>query len=190
MMLSYKEFVNYYYRNGKCINQLLKPNHQLSNQELQSNYNKYVRREQKMREKRKEQIDKYLIENEEKNEVVDLKLEEVYNKVNLRDKGKCQLMQKLSPTDYNMLCNIVWKEMLNIIDHAHIFGKGAYPELKYDKDNIVLLNRYSHSMLDRYRHPITGEQITDSEVKQWWIFIVGKERYNSLKSKITERIRS
>jgi hypothetical protein len=182
--MTYDEFVHFYHDNGRCVNQIQKPNHELSNQELQSRYNKYVKSEQKKEEKKQELIEKQKQKSFNKQEEVDLQLEEAYKKVDVRDKGKCQLINKLTREHFKELCSNAWKEMLDTIDHAHVFGKGPYPELKYDPNNIVLLNRYSHSMLDQYRHPLNGSQITDQEKIHWWIFIIGGERYNILKAKL------
>jgi hypothetical protein len=73
--------------------------------------------------------------------------------------------------------------LIDQIDRAHVFGKGANPSLKYDVDDIIWLNRYSHNNLDQFRHPVTGEQITAEEVEQHWRFLVGDERYDRLESK-------
>ena len=71
-----------------------------------------------------------------------------------------------------------------IIDHAHVIRRSRAPKLKYDASNIVCLNRFSHSMLDNYRHPITGAQISEKEYEGWWKQIVGDSEYNRLITKV------
>ena len=62
--------------------------------------------------------------------------------------------------------------LLNYLDPAHIIPVSANSTIMYEPCNIVLLNRYSHEMLDSCRHPITGEHITRDEVNKWWIRIL------------------
>lgn len=58
--------------------------------------------------------------------------------------------------------------MLNTIEVAHIKGKGAFAELKYEPDNAVLCNHFSHSLLDIHKDPLTGKDITDEERTSWF----------------------
>ena len=53
------------------------------------------------------------------------------------------------------------------LDCAHIKGKGSYPELNYDMNNIVLISRYFHTLLDQHRHPIFRHIITEEEKINW-----------------------
>lgn len=85
-------------------------------------------------------------------------------------KKYCQFWKCLSPEEQKQFTNFVkGKEwMLNTIEVAHIKGKGAFAELKYDPDNAVLCNHYSHSLLDIHKSPLTGEDITDEERTSWF----------------------
>ena len=74
--------------------------------------------------------------------------------------------------------------MLACLDHAHIFPVSLYPEIMYDPDNVVLLNRYSHHNLDDCKHPVTGEQIEKEEWDLYWKKIIGGTKYNNLLEKI------
>ena len=58
--------------------------------------------------------------------------------------------------------------LLQQLDVAHIFPVGMYPEMMYDPNNCVLLNRYCHTNLDSMKDPITGEAISYEERQKWW----------------------
>jgi len=57
---------------------------------------------------------------------------------------------------------------LKTIDPAHVLGKGAFPKAYYYEKNLVPLNRYSHSMLDQQKCPLTGKTISKKEWVHWW----------------------
>lgn len=113
---------------------------------------------------------------------MDDRWKEVREKVFSRDGGYCVLSKKLPPDLYKTL-----KEnasfLYNTLDPAHVLSRASRPDLKYDEENIVVLNRYSHSMLDQFRHPIDGRQLTKDDVESWWRYIIGNERYERLKNK-------
>lgn len=74
-------------------------------------------------------------------------------------------------------------------DPAHIIAVSENESIMYEACNIVTLNRYSHEMLDSFRDPVDGHNITKREAIQWWLRILGtdKKQYNDfmelLKSK-------
>ena len=74
-------------------------------------------------------------------------------------------------------------------DPAHIIAVSENENIMYEACNIVTLNRYSHEMLDSFRDPVDGHNITKREAVQWWLRILGtdKKQYNDfmelLKSK-------
>ena len=98
-----------------------------------------------------------------------------------RDDG-CRLLKVLTADEF-----AEWSKNQNgvggILDVAHVFGKGAFPWMRYDEKNVVTLNRYSHFCLDNGKSPIDGKMITDDEHKIWWRRIVGDDDYEYLKSK-------
>lgn len=69
------------------------------------------------------------------------------------------------------------------IDLAHVIARSESPDMKYDNDNIIPLNRYSHRNLDTYRDPIYGTPITSGEVEKWWRYLVGDGKYDELKER-------
>lgn len=95
--------------------------------------------------------------------------------------GGCRLLKALSAEE-----RAEWQKNQNglggILDAAHVFGKGAFPWMRFDEKNVVTLNRFSHSCLDNGKSPINGKAITDRLRKAWWKRIVGDdwERLESL----------
>jgi len=74
------------------------------------------------------------------------------------------------------------------LDVAHVFGKGSHPWMRHDLDNVVLLNRYSHSMLDQGKHPIYGKPIPPDEREHWWTWILAPQvKFETLAEKAKRR---
>ena len=161
-IMSFKKFLEFYNKYKRTPNQIKPPKNKLNENQLLSAYARYERGMEK------------------KSKSEDKKLKEIYKKIDIRDENKCRLIHKLTAGEL-----AIFKENAHgfdkIIDHAHIFGKGAYPHMKYLKENIVLLNRYSHTMLDSKRSPINGKSISNDKWVKWWIRIVGNLIYNKLK---------
>ena len=113
----------------------------------------------------------------------DVKWREVKEKVLQRDRS-CRLCKILSPQEYSILRKNAGA-LLFTLDPAHYLPVGQYPELCYKSYNICLLNRFSHSMLDSYKNPITSTSITKEEVQNWWLRILKGDlaQYNYLKEK-------
>ncbi len=65
----------------------------------------------------------------------------------------------------------------NILDCAHVFSRSAYSHLKYEARNIIILNRYSHSMLDMGKCPVLGHTIPKKDCTAWWAALVGSDMY-------------
>lgn len=104
--------------------------------------------------------------------------------VSKRDKGVCRLMMVVSAGE-GLLLKRNSQGMLSVLDPAHYLPVSIRPDLCYDPDNIVLLNRYSHNMLDYSRNPITGGFIDSSETKAWWKRILqgNTKQYKALQDK-------
>jgi hypothetical protein len=102
----------------------------------------------------------------------------LYEKIIERDKG-CRLLSILTISE-----RIVWNDHQNgmgdILDGAHIFGKGAYPWMRYELKNIITLNRFSHSCLDLNKSPVDGRSISVNEKVEWWQRIIGKQDWDCL----------
>jgi hypothetical protein len=130
------------------------------------------RRKNRLNEKQlKTRFEKYQKSIEKKGYTKDIEWEELKSHLNL---NKCSLLKRLEEEGMleeieELKNNADW--LMRTIDPAHIFPKGGYPYLKYDLDNVVPLNRYSHSCLDTMRDPISGEPI---------------EKYKQLEEKVRE----
>ena len=173
--ITYSKFVQLYRKYGKCINQVSPIKKPFNEEQLKYRYEKYLASEKKKYEKINKKIDK--------NIAIDEKWEALKIKIKERDLGRCRLCFILGNIEYNELKNNAG-HLFTAIDSAHIFGKGIFPDFKYDEDNIILLNRYSHSMLDSSRNPINGNSINEEEKEAWWRRIIGKESFEILKKKV------
>ena len=73
--------------------------------------------------------------------------------------------------------------LLDKKDPAHIIAVSENETIMYEACNIVTLNRYSHEMLDSFRDPVDGHNITKGEAIKWWLRILGtdKRQYKEFK---------
>jgi len=168
-LITLEEFTNRYHKYGKCINQMRAPKNKLNDKQIKFQYDKYVRKQSEGRVSK-----------------VDNGWTTVREEVFIRDNNFCNLYDKLSFNELTHIHESLFQET-KIIDPAHVFGKGAYPHLKYDVDNIFCLMRLFHSRLDTYHDPITGISISKEEHEDWWRRIIGSDRYNKLKRKALKR---
>lgn len=174
-----QQYKSFYYSNGRTIDQMSKPNISLNDIQLKSKHEKYL----KKLEKQKQSIERQREKMFNKSSKVDEKWKEVVKQVKERDNNECQLWSILSKYEKESILSTTGYFLLDKVDPAHIFGKGAYPHMKYDPDNIILLSRLLHSRIDHYTDPITDKTITKKEHIDWWIRIVGKQRYDRLLKK-------
>lgn len=100
-------------------------------------------------------------------------------RVRHRDRGRDRIFRALSAKEGFLLKKKAGKQ-ISQLDSAHLFPVSLYPELCYVDVNIVLLNRYSHSLLDSFRHPIDGGSISKEEVYGWWERIAGAKQWEAL----------
>lgn len=172
-MVSYQEFVEYYKTNGKCLNQISIPKQKLNDKQLKSKYEKYQSQNLKQREKQG-------------------KIDEEWKQVSLfvreRDKGECQLLKVIDTLVGKGTAKVIRKHAFGfdkIIDVAHIYPRSGYPELKYDAENCVCLNRFSHTHIDLYKDPLEGKlDISFEERLLYFSFMVGEEVIERLQEKI------
>ena len=102
-----------------------------------------------------------------------------------RDVG-CRLVKVMATGEY-MDWLVFHNGIGSVLDAAHVFGKGAFPWMRFDEKNVVVLNRFSHSCLDNGKSPIDGKMITDDERKIWWKRIVGEKDWEYLFARSRER---
>jgi len=100
--------------------------------------------------------------------------------------GGCRLLQVLSEEEFEE-----WQANHNgtghILDAAHVFGKGAFPRMRFDEKNVVALNRFSHFCLDTGKSPLNGRAINDAQRNEWWQRIVGSQDWKYLVMRSKER---
>lgn len=174
-MKSLEEFISFYEFYGYCINDCVFRKNRMNKKQLKSRYNKYISSE-KIKILRMERL-------QEK----DFKWEDLKSKIDLTTCSFLSLLEREQRFKEVGFLKEKANILLKIIDPAHIFGKGAYPHLKYDVDNIAPLNRFSHSMLDQNKDPITGENISFEKKMEWWIYLIGKEKMDQLYLKAMRR---
>ena len=110
----------------------------------------------------------------------DLKWNEIRAIVFARDNYKCRLISLLSKSELEELIHNA-QYLINIVDPAHILRRSVFPQLKYESNNIILLNRYSHSQLDQFKNPITGKYMNKELTLFYWKKIIGDTQLNQLK---------
>jgi hypothetical protein len=110
----------------------------------------------------------------------DKKWQDLKKAVTKRDKKGCRFLRVCTVKEALIIQRLAPKVLLNCLDHAHIFPVSLYPELCYEIDNVILLNRWSHHHLDDCRNPVTGEGITKEERDEYWKKIIGENRYTRL----------
>lgn len=151
------------------------------------NQEKYIENREKIyiknKEKSKEKYIQYLndiLNDTYLDKLKDVEWEEIRKKVFERDKGRCRLLSLLSINDLNIIKENDANNLRNILDTAHIIPRSMSNNLYYNENNLILLNRYSHSLIDNYKHPITMLPITSIERDEFWIKIIGIDLWNWL----------
>ena len=54
-----------------------------------------------------------------------------------------------------------------ILDVAHLIPRSQKPKLMYDLDNLVLISRYFHTLIDQFKHPVYQHKISSEERLNW-----------------------
>ncbi len=133
-------------------------------------YDKYNHLIEKRNLKRKE----YFENLNSKECPVDQRWVEVRNQILERDKV-CRLWKVLTANEKEHILKNFSHDFFylkDILDVAHIKPRSTHPELYYDPENLLLLSRYFHSLLDSYIHPVTRTSITSEERDVWFQRIV------------------
>ena len=101
---------------------------------------------------------------------VDSRWEKVRKAVFDRDGHSCRLWRVLTSKEQCFVLTQFGRQfrMLQELDPAHVQGRNAAPEHKYDPDMVFTLCRYFHSLMDTYRDPVTQEPMTKEQRDQWW----------------------
>jgi len=147
-----------------------KPSHVLNKKQLHTAYQTHLRKLERIAKKKEC--------NSDKNESLD---KIIRDKCFERDHGYCQAMALFNGTEYAKFTELS-NGLEAKLDAAHVFGKGAFPHMRYVPENVVMVNRVSHNWLDTCRSPVDGKQISVEEKNKWWKRIVGADRYEFLET--------
>jgi hypothetical protein len=169
-LVSFEDYREKYHSTGLLLSGkiLKKPAKPLNESQLRTQYDTHIRKLKRI---------EYLKENSPSDITKDQIVSQECRK---RDKNRCRLMAVLTYAESRELINNSIPLLLNKFDCAHIFGKNAYPKMRFVLDNVVLLNRVSHGWLDSGKSPINGRPVTAGEKKAWWERIAGKKVYARL----------
>jgi len=168
MIETFEDFCAFYRERGFLPNDVGRRKNPLNEKQLRSRYEKYLKSEEKKRLAQERYFSK------------DERWEDLKSNLDLSECSLLKRLEEFRELEYLEDLRLSAGHLFFVIDPAHVFGKGAYPHMKYDLDNVVPLNRFSHSMLDQNRNPITGEPVDSEEVRKWWTFIIGPEKYSEL----------
>lgn len=105
----------------------------------------------------------------------------VKKQVKQRDGSVCRLLKILSAKDALRLQRNAGA-LIKRLDAAHIYPVSQYIPMTYEVNNIVQLNRWSHTMLDSSKDPVTGDFINKETVMKWWEKIAGEQQWKSLQN--------
>lgn len=154
----YTEFIEYCNK-GKCLRKYKIGNNCSKSFKQESCFRKFEK--QKLVKSKKQ--DNLSIEKKERN----LYQQMINREVEIRDKY-CLVTNILDNDQKRDLTNQYGSYIFSSVkDCAHILPKNLYPTLRYDKDNIILINRFFHERLDKFLDLITGEYIGLEGKKRW-----------------------
>lgn len=163
MFLTYADFVKHYKKFGRCPNDIHEKRRELTELEIQQKYIKYLGQKDRQYSKEYHVDEKYM---------------ELINHVNDRDK-ECRFYKLLTDKQKeDVRCNLFGFN--TELEVAHIFGKGAFPYMKYMKENCILLYHLFHSRIDKYLHPISGKPIDKLERYNFFRKIIGDDLFDRL----------
>lgn len=189
MKLTFEEFYIYYQKKGYFPLIFGKQEPNKTEQQVIKFYEKYKKLYEKNLIKLEKDKQKNLLKKQEKPIfTIDEEMEELKSQMWQRDKSQCQMWIRLTKEEKLIVgySNIIYNSMYKQLDTAHIFEKSVYPKLKYCLNNVVLLSRYFHSLLDGYKHPITEYKITKEDRIKIFLKLLPDNRKEELQKDIYE----
>jgi hypothetical protein len=185
-MMSYEEYKDYYFDHKGTLygESFSSRKNSLNEKQLLQKYKNYTRREENSQKKFKNNLEKEY--NKPNKDRIDYKWEELKSKLDFKKCTLVAFLEEMKDTDSLLKLRANGSFLLKTIDPAHVFPKGGYPELKYDIENVIPLNRFSHSMLDQGRDPITGDRIPKKITDLYWRALIGDKIYEKLQNRIRE----
>lgn len=152
--MEYLQFIEFCDK-GYCLRNTFITNNCSKESKRRSCYNKYIKKmEQKM------------------NDIMEDPLwTEVREELFQRDNNTCQLWKILSQEERVYILHNHFEDYSQLsktLDPCHIVPRARSSKLYYDLDNLVLISRYFHSLLDTWKHPVYRTTITDQERIDWF----------------------
>jgi hypothetical protein len=184
-VLSEEEYITFYYEKARLIDgQYSNNERRLNNAQLLTKYKKYCKAQAKI-DSQKKVFNTITEEWEGKEPSNYLKNVFLAEKEARECDPQCsQWYQHLSIAEYSFLSNksrIFQDNKGQILyDPAHIINRGGNTKLANCVENIIMLPRYIHSLLDQGNSPFSGKKWSLEEKEAFWIKIVGKARWDFL----------
>jgi hypothetical protein len=177
-LLTYEEFVKYYFKYKRFPDfSYNNPNKVLNEKQLLSKYNKYVKWFENKKKKKEEDIKK--IKSKKIIYESDKKMQECKVLCMKRADYKCEIWEVLTAEEKNLVKPRIFKK-LKELDPIHVISRSQSKKLYYNPENIIIGQRYFHSLIDSYKDPITLKNMTIQQRSNWFIRVIGKERWNYL----------
>lgn len=162
--LLFEAFIDYYNKFKKFPLNIYTPPKKMNNKQLKSKYNKYNKIVDKMCNK---SINK------------DIEKDKCVKKICMkRSENKCEIWPILSDCEREIVKERLFEKIM-MLDPIHIIGR-SNKNLRWNPENIIIGMRYFHSCIDQYIDPINNKTMTSKERDDWFIRIIGKERFNKL----------
>lgn len=114
----------------------------------------------------------------------DKKWQEVKKQVHKRDRDHCRFIRTLSLKEVLLLQKYAQelhqKNLLSVIDPAHVFPVSVFPHLCYEILNVIQISRFVHEQLENHHNPLDGECLTETEYNTLYIKILGMNTFSTL----------
>ena len=165
--MTFEKFKDEYEKRGKCPGQMSAPKNPFNDKQLEERWKRYCE-----------------VKSVKNKSSKDERWTEVSELVHKRDREQCRFLSKLkvdNPDKYMYFIHNNIRGLYMRLDVAHVIPRTLSKALYYEPNNLVLLNRVSHSLLDTYHDPVTGKAITSRQVEDYWKYIIGVEKYEELK---------
>jgi hypothetical protein len=177
-ILTLDEYKDFYYKYERCIDQVAVPKNTLTESYLDIRYKKYLRKQEKKKEK---EIKKHLEEKKPIEFKIDEQWEECKAEAFNRNPKAEEFWESLDFVEKGVIITEMWGDFKKL-DPCHIIGKGRSSKLKYNPDNILIAPRIFHYYIDSFKNPLTKnhESITEEERNEIFKKIIGDEKWDKL----------
>jgi hypothetical protein len=154
---------------GFCSRQTMKSKQCLKESKQELCYDKWKAKLNHIAEKR-------VIKDDE-----DIEWKMLKEEIKIRDNFECRFYQVATKEERKVIDEILMNNpRLAVLDGAHVVARSKCKKMIYDNDNVYLLSRYVHGCIDGFIDPITKQSMSWEESQNYWIRIIGQEKYNEL----------